>query len=210
MRTRAVFLDALGTLVELEPPWIHLAAELGEEPTTRFERAFRAEMSYYREHAIEARDQAALAKLRERCAALLSGELEREISVATMMAAIRFRPFADAEPALRDLRSRGLELVCVSNWDVALPQVLEHCGLERHLDAVVTSAEVGAAKPDRAIFETALARCGCAAGEALHVGDTPAEDVEGARAAGIPAVLLDRDGGGGIASLAEIVDHLRR
>ena len=65
MRTRAVFLDALGTLVELEPPWIHLAAELGEEPTTRFERAFRAEMSYYREHAIEARDQAALAKLRD-------------------------------------------------------------------------------------------------------------------------------------------------
>jgi FMN phosphatase YigB (HAD superfamily) len=42
----------------------------------------------------------------------------------------------------------------------------------------------------------------------VHVGDTPAEDLDGARAAGIPALLLDRDGGGDIASLAELELHL--
>ena len=210
MRTRAVFLDALGTLVELEPPWVHLAAAAGLPDDERVERAFRAEMAYYREHAVEARDARSLAALRARCAALLSRELGHDVSVETMMSAIRFRAFADAEPTLAELRSRGLAILCVSNWDVSLPEVLGRCGLGELIDDVVTSAEVGAAKPDPAIFEAALARAGCTAGEALHVGDTPDEDIEGARAAAIPALLIDRSGEGGIASLGEIVDHLRR
>ena len=70
------------------------------------------------------------------------------------------------------------------------------------LDGVVTSAAVGARKPDPAMFEAALEIAGCSADEALHVGDTPAEDVAGAQAAGIRALLIDRDGGGDIDSLA--------
>ena len=53
MTTKAVLLDALGTLVELEPPWVHLAASSGSSPTSRV-AALRAEMAYYREHAHEA------------------------------------------------------------------------------------------------------------------------------------------------------------
>ncbi len=210
MRTRAVFLDALGTLVELEPPWVHLAAAAGLRADERSRRAFRAEMAYYREHAVEADDERSLAELRASCAQLLSRELGREVSVETMMSAIRFRPFADATLALAELRGRDLAIVCVSNWDVSLPEVLSRCGLGELIDDVVTSAEVGAAKPDPAIFEAALARAGCTAEEALHVGDSPEEDVAGARAAGIPALLIDRSAGAGIASLGEIVDHLRR
>lgn len=210
MPTRAVLLDALGTLVELEPPWTHLAAELGTAVDERLVAAVRAEMAYYKAHAHEGRDERTLADLRERCAEVLSRELGSEVGIEQMMRAIRFRPFPDAAAALASLRGRGLALACVSNWDVSLPEVLERCGLAGALDAVVSSAAVGARKPDPGIFVAALDAIGCAPGEALHVGDTAEEDLAGARAAGIPALLLDRGGGGAIASLAEIEEHLSR
>ena len=209
MTTQAVLLDALGTLVELEPPWTRLACIAGGDGATDRE-AWLREMAYYRDHAHEATDAESLADLRRRCAELLSDGLGREVDVETMMAAIRFHPAADARPALSGLRKRGLTLVCVSNWDYALPRVLGDAGLAELLDGVVTSAGAGARKPDPAIFRAALAVAGCEPAEALHVGDTPEEDVAGARAAGIPAVLLDRRGGtGDVASLADIEDHLR-
>jgi putative hydrolase of the HAD superfamily len=202
--TRCVLLDALGTLVRLEPPWDHLDGE----PSEPLERAFRAEMSYYREHSDEGRDPDSLAALRRRCAAILSAELGREVAVEEMMAAIRFRAYRDAAPALAELRVLGVRLVCVSNWDYSLPDVLARVGLADELDGVVTSAAVGARKPDPRLFEAALEVAGCAADEALHVGDTPTEDVEGAKAAGIRALLIDRDGGGDIESLHAIRHHL--
>ncbi|HSI80297.1 MAG TPA: HAD family hydrolase [Solirubrobacterales bacterium] len=209
MTARAVFFDALGTLVELEPPWAPLAASLGIEPGDRVVAAVRAEMSYYRAHAHEGRDPESLAELRHRCARVLSDELGVEVPVATMMAAIRFRSYPDAAPALAALADRGLTLVCVSNWDISLGEVLERCGLGDRFAGVVSSAGAGARKPDPAIFAPALEIADCKPGEALHVGDTAAEDVDGARAAGIPALLIDRDGGGDIASLGEIAGHLR-
>jgi HAD superfamily hydrolase (TIGR01549 family) len=205
---RCVLLDALGTLVELDPPGIHLATELGIEPDEHLVRAVRAEMSYYRDHSHEGRDPESLAALRHRCAAILSSELGQDVPVETMMAAIRFRAYDDAAPALAELRADGLRLLCVSNWDVSLPDVLERCGLGGLLDGIVTSAEVGARKPDPRIFEVALDRTGCGAEEAIHVGDTPGEDLAGASAAGIRALLIDRDGGGDIGSLAAIRHHL--
>ena len=212
MKTKAVFFDAMGTLVELEPPWVHLAAELGIEPDESVVAAMRAEMAYYREHAHEAGDEARLANLRAACAALLTRELGRTVSVEQLLAAVRFRAYADAAPALAGLRERGLACICVSNWDISLHDVLRRCGLDGLLDGVVASATAGASKPDPAIFAAALELAGCAAGEALHVGDTPAEDVAGAVAAGIPYLLLDRDASAGgehrIASLTEIDQHL--
>jgi putative hydrolase of the HAD superfamily len=206
--TRAVLLDALGTLVELEPPWTHLARALGIDPDERLVRAVRAEMSYYRDHSHEGRDAASLADLRGRCAAVLSRELGREVTVEAMMAAIRFRAFPDAAPALNELRKLGLRLVCVSNWDVSLPEVLARCGLDGALDGVVTSAEAGVRKPDPAIFAPAVELARCSAAEALYVGDTPAEDLVAARAAGIRALLIARDGGADIESLESIRHHL--
>jgi putative hydrolase of the HAD superfamily len=208
--TRAVFLDALGTLVELEPPWVHLARDLDVGEGEGLVAAVRAEMGYYTAHSHEGTDPRSLAELRRRCAELLSAELGLEVSVETMMASIRFRAFSDAAPALASLRARGLRLVCVSNWDVSLPEVLARCGLDEAVDGTVTSAAAGARKPDPAIFAAALELAGCSADEALHVGDTPEEDIAGARAAGIRALLLDRAGGGDIASLTEIEDHLAR
>jgi putative hydrolase of the HAD superfamily len=208
--TRAVFLDALGTLVELEPPWIPLRervpAEVGDE---QLKDALRAEMAYYREHADEGRDEASLADLRKRCAALVSDKLGTEITVDELLEAIRFEGYPDAIPALRSLRDRGQRLVAVSNWDCSLPKVLERCGLGGLLDGAVSSAAAGARKPDPAIFAPALEIAGCGPEEALHVGDTLEEDAAGARAAGIRSLLIDRTGvGGDISSLAEIDQHL--
>jgi putative hydrolase of the HAD superfamily len=208
--TRAVFLDALGTLVELEPPWISLRdmvpAEVSDEQLVE---ALKAEMAYYKEHAHEGRDEASLAELRERCADLVSRKLGLSVGVDELVAAIRFSAYPDAIPALGGLRDRGLRLVTVSNWDCSLPRVLDGCGLGELLDGTITSAEVGARKPDPAIFERALVLAGCEPADALHVGDTAEEDVTGARAAGIRPLLIDRDGGhGDIASLEEIDQHL--
>ena len=203
--TRAVLLDALGTLVELEPPWVPLAAVL-EMDQAEVANAVRAEMDFYKEHSHEGKDEASLAALRARCADILSWELDREVPLETMMESFRFRAFDDARPALDELREAGLRLVCVSNWDISLSEVLDRCGLGDAVDGVVTSAASGVRKPDPAIFHAALDLAGCGADEALHVGDTVAEDVAGAGAAGIRALHLDRKGGGDIASLAEVAD----
>jgi putative hydrolase of the HAD superfamily len=208
--TRAVFLDVLGTLIELEPPWISLRemvpAEIGDE---RLIAAMRVEMAYYREHAHEGRDEESLADLRERCASLVSRELGLDITADQLVSAVRFSAYPDAVPALLGLRDRGLRLIAVSNWDCSLPRVLAQCGLDEMLDGTVTSAEVGAPKPDPAIFLAALELAGCEAEEALHVGDRAEEDVAGARAAGIRPLLIDREGpGGDISSLEQIDQHL--
>lgn len=208
-KTKAVFLDALGTLVELEPPWVGLRDALGDGiAEAQLVPAVRAEMAYYKAHSHEGRDPESLADLRRRSAEVLSRELGTEVSVETLVDSIRFAPYPDAVPALTQLRSQGVKLVCVSNWDCSLGEVLERCGLAAHLDGAVSSAEAGALKPDPAIFEAALALAGCSADEAVHVGDTREEDVEGAEAAGIRALLLDRKGGGDIASLEEVAGKL--
>jgi putative hydrolase of the HAD superfamily len=95
---------------------------------------------------------------------------------------------------------------------VSLHDVLERTELRTLVDAVVISAELGVAKPDPAIFRAALERLGAAAGDALHVGDSVEHDVAGARAAGIEAVLVARDGAEvpagvrAVTSLEELID----
>ena len=126
-----------------------------------------------------------------------------------MLGALEFTPFPDARRALEALRARGLRLVIVSNWDRSLPDWLAPSGLLKLVEGVVTSAEAGAAKPDPAPFDAALRLAGVEPGAALHVGDSPATDVAGARAAGIRPVLVQRDGAplagpDAIRSLAEL------
>jgi HAD superfamily hydrolase (TIGR01549 family) len=102
--------------------------------------------------------------------------------------------FDDVVPALRRLKQMGLTLGLISNIDRDGGELAESLGLASYLDLTVTSGEVGAEKPDPAIFQAALARACAQPSEAIHVGDQPSADVEGARGAGIGPVLLDRDG----------------
>jgi putative hydrolase of the HAD superfamily len=199
-RVEAVLLDSFGTLVSMEPPGPRLAAAL-EIPVAAAEAGFRAEIAYYVEHHVEGRDAESLSALRDRCAAVLRdalGEAGARFGVdevrAAMLGAIRFRAFPDAAPALRELRARGLRLVVASNWDASLPEVLRQAGLASLVDGIVASATVGADKPAPDVFLAALELAGCGPERAVHVGDSPANDVDGAAAAGIRTVLLDRGG----------------
>jgi putative hydrolase of the HAD superfamily len=104
-----------------------------------------------------------------------------------------WRVYDDVAPALTELKHRGLKLGVISNFDSRLYDVLRACGLDHFFDSVHVSTRVGAAKPDSAIFQAALNYHAVEARKACHVGDSLREDVEGAIAAGINAVLLDRD-----------------
>ena len=94
---------------------------------------------------------------------------------------------------LQALDERGLELGIVSNFDSRLYEILLGLGIDRFFESVTLSSSAGAAKPSLQIFKRALAKHGVSAGEALHIGDSLREDVEGASAAGIKAVLLHRE-----------------
>jgi len=201
---KAVLLAVLGTLVELESPAPALRAEIERRTgidvgEARAAEAFGAEISYYLAHHLEGRDLAAVDDLRDRCAGEIRRtlgleELDHAAAREAMLAALRFPAFPDALPLLRLLRERGVRAVAASNWDASLPEALERTGLAPYLDGAVSSAVVGAAKPDPAVFRAALERARCGAGEAFHVGDSLDGDVDGARAAGVRVALLDRRG----------------
>jgi putative hydrolase of the HAD superfamily len=105
-----------------------------------------------------------------------------------------WRVAADARSTLTQLRADGLRLAIVSNFDARLCSIVDGLGLSALVDTVIHSTRVGAAKPDPAIFRAALAALGVSPARSAHVGDRAAEDVAGAQAAGMQAVLLDRHG----------------
>ena len=197
---KAVLLDAMGTLVALEPPAPLLARELrlrfGMEPTPEQARAaFAAEIGHYRANVQRGAGDG-LPQLRRECARVLRAALPpayHRLDLAdvegAMLASLRFRPFPDAVPALRALRGMGMGLIVCSNWDQSLREMLRRTGLWDFVDGAVASAVAGAAKPDPAIFAAALSQAGAAPGEALHAGDSLADDVAGARAAGLRAAV---------------------
>src|SRR5215510_1003054 len=104
-----------------------------------------------------------------------------------------WRVYDDVAPALTELKRQGLKLGVISNFDSRLFDVLRACGLDHIFDSVHISTRVGAAKPEPAIFQAALNYHAVEARRSWHVGDGLREDVEGATAIGVNAVLLDRD-----------------
>ena len=125
-----------------------------------------------------------------------------------------WEPAPGLGPLLAELRRRGLRLGVISNWHTALHAILEGLGLHGSFDIVLTSAEAGRKKPHADIFATALDRVGLAASEALHVGDSFEDDWNGAREAGLEALLLRSPEAPpvpevtAIADLRAVLDHL--
>ena len=105
-----------------------------------------------------------------------------------------FRVFAGARELLQELRARGMYLGVISNWSARLDNVLRALELDAVFDRVWCSALERLEKPDRRLFERAVAGAGVPAAEAMHIGDHPKKDVEGARSAGLQAVRIDHDG----------------
>jgi len=103
-----------------------------------------------------------------------------------------FELYDDALPVLEALRARGLKIGLLSNSARDLDEFVAHHGLA--VDAVLTSRAHGKTKPHETIFRRMLELLGVEAAEAAMVGDTIEDDIDSARAVGMQAVLVDREG----------------
>jgi HAD superfamily hydrolase (TIGR01662 family) len=126
----------------------------------------------------------------------MGGNDERAYECAVEMTsawehAHNFELYEDVLPTLAALREHGLQLALVSNTARDLDRFIEHHGLE--VDAALSSRTHGRVKPHASIFRAVLDRLDVRPTEAAMVGDTPEDDVAGARALGMRAFLLDRD-----------------
>jgi HAD superfamily hydrolase (TIGR01549 family) len=97
-----------------------------------------------------------------------------------------------AIPLLVAIREHARVVIVSNNLLAEQRAKLRDCGLDRYVDVLVVSEEVGVSKPDPRIFTTALDRAGVSASDAVMIGDSWANDIEGARRAGIPAVWFNR------------------
>ena len=102
--------------------------------------------------------------------------------------------FPETVRTLAALKTQGVELGIISNFDSRLFSVLRGLGLADAFDTVTISSLAQAAKPAPRIFQLALDKHAVDPEEALHIGDSLRDDVEGARKAGLHAVLLNREG----------------
>ncbi len=196
---RAVTFDVGGTLIEPWPSVGHVysavAAEFGvqcppQELNDGFTRAWKArgDFDYSRAQWYD---------LVRRAFGAEAGRLPEEFFSAVYQRFAEppaWRVFDDVAETFDELRSRGIRLAAVSNWDERIHPLLDTLGLRPPLEFVVASVDAGAAKPSPEIFRCGLERLGLDASEVLHVGDSWHEDVEGARAAGMRAALVDRGG----------------
>jgi putative hydrolase of the HAD superfamily len=103
-----------------------------------------------------------------------------------------FELFDDVRPVLDELRAHGLKLGLLSNTGRDLDAFVAHHGIE--VDAILTSRLHGKTKPHETIFRAMLERLDTPASNAAMIGDDPEDDVAGARAVGMRAWLVDRDG----------------
>jgi putative hydrolase of the HAD superfamily len=213
---RFVFFDLVGTLIRGTKPIGEQYAEQArcfgaEADPARLESAFRRAMSAVPPMAFPGRPPGEAAALERAWWTGVVREVVREAGMSDVLSGEAFERFfsslydhfttaaawelfPDVLPSLERLRGKGAALGLITNYDTRVFRVLEALGLAPLLTTVVIPAHAGAAKPDAAIFAFALARAGVAPSEALHVGDEIGDDYEGAEAAGLRSVLIDRAG----------------
>jgi HAD superfamily hydrolase (TIGR01509 family) len=188
-RLDAVTIDAYGTLVTIVDPFPQLEQLLPGHDRGEIERAFYTEADFYRRHAFEADDESSVATLREHCVRVFNDALGSSLSSKEYVGAMQFEPLPGVADALERLRSLGLALAVVGNWDWTLHERLTESGLAQFFVAVVPAAN----KPAPEGILQALEVLRVDPSRALHVGDE-AGDEEAARAAGVhflPAPLTE-------------------
>jgi HAD superfamily hydrolase (TIGR01662 family) len=103
-----------------------------------------------------------------------------------------FALYEDASPVLEELRRHEIKIGLVTNGQRDLDEFVAHHKLQ--VDAMVGSKAHGRTKPHPSIFVAALTELGASPADSVMVGDSYEDDIEGARALGMRAILLDRDG----------------
>jgi HAD superfamily hydrolase (TIGR01549 family) len=200
---KAVLLDVDFTLFrpgpELGPTgYEHVGARHGLvlDPE-RYEDARLAAIDDLQRHPELVHDEELWIRFTEDIVRGMGGDPERSRTVAIELVREwerheNFFLFDDALPALEALRAHSLRIGLVSNGQRDLEEFARHHGLD--VDVCIGSLAHGRVKPHRSIFEAALAALDASPPEAAMVGDSLADDIEGARALGMRAILLDRDG----------------
>lgn len=222
---RCVLFDAAGTLIHVAEPigvtYARIAAAHGVTVSPEaIERAFRGAFSTAPALAFPGVPEESLADHElawwravvenafSACGVARGPRLERAFGemFAHFASPRAWRAYHDVVPTLDRLRADGIRLAVVSNFDGRLDPVLAGLDLSRRFDAIIASSRQGAAKPAAAIFHAALRACGEEPFAALHVGDSLALDVEGARLAGLAALRIDRNGVADADTLVTLLD----
>ena len=202
MPIRAVLLDVDFTLArpgpELGPEGYRRRGEqLGLElDPARYEDARAAAVTALERHPELEHDEEIWVAFTERIVRGMGGEGERARECAAAIERAweehgNFDLYEDALPVLEELRRLDLKLALVSNGVRDLEAFVAHHGLD--VDAAVCSRDHGWIKPHETIFRAALERLGVEPADAAMVGDSLEDDVEGARALGMRAFLVDRE-----------------
>ena len=211
-RVRAVFFDLYGTLATFDPPreiiQANAAAQFGLELTPEgVDRGYHlADQFMSRQNATAPVRHMSLAEQAQFFAKfeqlVLEGaghtvDLETAAAVWKKVRTQRYdlALFGDVIPSLGRIRNSGFLAGLISNVNSSGTALADSMGLTGHVDFAVTSGDAGVEKPHPAIFRAALSTAGAAPEEAIHVGDQLESDVEGALAAGIAPVLMDRFNG---------------
>lgn len=184
----AVTIDAYGTLVTLRDPIPALSAALEERNAARDRETvvhgFRTEVVHYTRHSAKGHDQPGLQTLQRECAQVfleaVAADLDVDQFAPVYAAAMHFEVLPGVVDALERLRSLGLALAVVANWDLTLQRLLGEIGLTHYFGAVVHAS--GKPAPDGLL--RALRELAADPTRALHVGDDEVDELA-ARAAGV-------------------------
>jgi putative hydrolase of the HAD superfamily len=230
-----VFFDVGGTLIEPHPSVGEVYARAGRAhgltaPADALETAFRRA---WQDHIARAGDGVLTMGRDEASTHLWWRRLVDDVLDAVAFTGDRDAVFAaffgafagraawrihdDVEATLDALDVRNVRMGILSNWDYRLKPLLSALELLPRFDPVVVSSEVGAAKPDVAIFHHAARAASVSPDRILHVGDRVDLDLEPARAVGMSALLIDRPGIHGdrqairrLDGVVEFVDRINR
>ena len=202
MALQAVLFDVDFTLAKPGPDlgpegYQRLAARYGFDlDPSRYDEARRGALETLERHPELEHDEEIWVLFTERIIRGMGGDSELAYECAAEMTrawehAHNFDLYDDVLPTLADLRERGLKLGLVSNTARDLDAFVAHHGLD--VDAALSSRAHGKVKPHASIFRAVLEQLAVEPDAAAMVGDSPDDDVAGARSLGIRAFLLDRD-----------------
>jgi putative hydrolase of the HAD superfamily len=203
MAPRAVLFDVDFTIVKPGPDlgpegYQRLGRRFGLDlDPTRYDEARRTAVDRLERHPELDHDEEVWILFTEQIVRGMGGDSDRAYECAVEMTrawehAHNFDLYDDVLPTLAFLREQSLKLGLVSNTGRDLAAFVRHHGLD--VDAAVGSGAYGKTKPHPTIFRFALEQLGVDAADAVMVGDSIDDDVEGARAVGMRGVLLDREG----------------
>ena len=184
---------------------------------TRYEEARDAALVDLRRHPELEHDDEIWFRFTERIVRGMGGDADSAYACAIEITRgwerhENFELYDDAAPVLAELREQGLCIGLVSNSARDVREFASHHGLE--VDAGISSFHHGHTKPHASIFRAVLDLLEVEPAEAVMVGDTIADDIEGAVALGMRAILVDREGrhpefGPRIESLNDLLPILR-